>query len=697
MNRQTHKDLASRRTLAWRSLLLVRRRRAFRRAGLLMVLSAVLTCFGGVLVSAGPAYAAGPYPAPVMSNCAAGLANTAGDANFEVWTCGASAAAVAAADAALNIAENYYPAMTAMMGPPRPDSGSAAEGGDTRIDLYLVSASAGQQITRYDDSDGQPTTSDIGGNTVAEAISSNEAAKSTYASGWMALDGDALSTSSFDSDFVHEFFHLLEYAYNTGQCSNGEVNWFVEASATWAESHFAPSTAADEVYYRFTDGFEESPGMSLTSTADDPSGSSHAYSSFIWPYFMEQETGGTAAIANAWKAMKGKTSCAGMNQAISSALPFQQYFGDFALENFDSPLKNIGDSQESQWPTGFSSMYQQLDNNFPEKLPKESMATPAQNTTTSEPVSVADLATQYNQWKTGLNNYGLSFEFDFSGITNRQNLDIVAIAAEKNELAPHTSRPFLVIPVPASSNYLRICAPADSPTSPTSDITKGIIVNLILANHSITSGGKVGGSYTVTPRSTCAASASGNYTETYSTPGPEGYTETVTLTNMQFFPAPADTGAPGWALDPTQGTYTYTSTYGSGSGPLSDIVQTPPPKVVPSLFAWDVSSPYPPNFGINATEFQTGSGQDLTVAGGACALIGSYTTGKYVNNFQAVDFTCTDSSNGTQISTSGSIQAQDPIPCGIWGGASCPVTASLPAAALWRSGRRTSETTPAHN
>jgi hypothetical protein len=642
-----------------------------------MVLSAVLTCLGGVLVSAGPVYAAGPNPAPVISNCAAGTtpANTAADTNFKVWTCGTSTAAVAAADAALNIAESYYPAMTAMMGKPLPDSGSAAEGGDTRIDIYLVSASAGQEITRYDDSIGKATESDIGGDVVAETIPTDEAAKSTYASGWMVLDVDALSASSFDSDFVHEFFHLLQYRYNIGLCSNGAVNWFREASATWAEVNFVPSTAADQVYYRFTDGFEKVPGLSLISTADDPSGESHAYSSFIWPFFMQQETGGTAVIADAWKAMKGKTSCEAMDEAINSVFPFQQYFGDFALENFDSPLKNIGDGQELQWPMGFTSMYQQLAQQlgtdmFPEALPKESEATPDQNTTTSEPVSVDDLGTQYNQWKTGLDNYGLSFEFDFSGITNRQNLDIIAIAAEKNETTPHDSKPYLVIPVPADSNYLRICVPADSNINGNpSYITKGIIVNLILANHSITSGGKAGGSYTVTPRSTCAASASGNYTETYTTPGPESYTETVTLTGMQFYPAPASTAAPGWQIDLTQGTYSYTGTYGSGSGPLSDDIGLPP-----SLFAWDIGSYNPPNFGIQSAEFRTSSGDDLTVEGGVCPFSNAWTAGTYVNNFQAVDFTCMDSSNGNQISTSGSIQAVDPILCGIWGGSSCPVT-----------------------
>jgi hypothetical protein len=684
MNHQPHKVHARQRTSTRLSALPVRRRRPTKRAGLLMVLFAVLICFGGVLVGAGPAYAAGPYSAPTISNCpnagqTAAPTNTAGDANFKIWTCGND---TSAAEAVLNIAENYYPAMTAMMGPPRPDSGSAAEGGDSRIDIYLVSSAANQQVTRYDDSTGVKTTSTIGINPktgareVAETNDTDQVG--TISSAWMALDINALSTSAFDSNFVHEFFHVLQDAYNVGRCSK-QLNWFVEASATWAESHFVPATALTEVYNRFINGFERSPEMSLTSTAKDPSLASHAYSSFIWPYFMQQETGGIAAIANAWKAMKGRTTCTGMNNAINSVLPFQENFGDFALENFDSPLPNIGNSTVSAWPTGFERMYQQVDSNFPKALPKETTATPALNTPTSKPVKVADLATQYNQWKTGLTNLGMSIEFNFSGITNRQNLDIIAVAAEKNHYHPHTSRPFLVIPVPESSNYLRICAPADSPTN---DFTQGIRVHLILANHSIASGGKVGGSYTVTPRITCAASASGNYNETWiynftdSNGNAQTSSETLSLANITFTPATRnDYGDYGWKLDPTQGTYSLNQsdtfpqpTTCNDSGPISGLGATADGP--PIIDAWDFNFPNPqqPTFYISGV-----STPHCGIIGGVCPLTNwrNGSTGTYVNNFQAVDFTCTDSEvavAGTiQASISGSIQAQDPISCGIWG------------------------------
>jgi hypothetical protein len=646
------------------------------RAGALMVAPGLLLlglpALTGQAVQA--SYQAQASVAVTMSNCPNGVtSDTDATADFVVWACDDGPGAAVDEAAALALADSIYTPMTTLMGAPLPDD----NGG---IDIYLLSS--GQSLTRQ----GKTTTLSVTITSCSQLSGTGGVARpdpatvqGTGASGYVVLSRPLLEqcASDFTSTLVHEYFHVLEFHYNTTlSCPKF---WFAEASATWAEWQFAPATAPTIVYPYFSQ-LEAKPSVSLTNSAGRS-----PYADWMWPLFMQQQAGGPAVIAAAWKAMAGVTGCAALNNAINLQVPFDPNFGNFALENFDSPLKNIGDSQESQWPTGFSSMYQQLASNLPEQLPKESKATPATNTTTSEPVSVPDLATQYNQWTTGVadNNYGLSFEFDFSGITNRQNLDIIAIAAERNETTPHDSKPFLVINVPASSDYLRICAPADGNINGNpSYITKGIVLNLILANDSIASGGDVGGSYTVTPRSTCAASASGNYTETYSTPGPESYNETVTLTGMQFYPAPADTGAPGWEIDLTQGTYTYTSNYGSGSGPLSEIVQSPPPKVLPTLFAWDIGSYNTPNFGINATEFQS---YELTVEGGICPLSGAWTTGEYINNFQAVDFTCMDSSNGTTISTSGTIQAQDPILCGIWGGSSCPVTAS-PASTTPTSG-----------
>lgn len=624
---------------------------------------------------AAPARSAQPSP-PQMSNCPKGMVRKEGT-GFIIWACndGTANAALNQAYAAVN---SVWPAMTNLMGNPLPDVGGIAGGGPgipptspkaKWIDLYLLYPT--QVLTR----EGQPQ--QLNGN-IAEEVDDNVKAHppSGYqtGSGYMLLGRDRLAAAGFKSDFVHEFFHVLQNRWNVGRCG-AKVNWFVEASAVWAETQFARVTAGTEVYDPwFTTGFEENPGASLLS-----SNGNNPYDAFIWPFFMEQHGGGPGIIAKTWQALAGKATCAQMNQAISSVLPFQKYFGDFALENYDAKLPNIGNKTLLQWPTGFQSMYQQLDNKFPEVLPKESpLKNPAINTATPQQVSVADLATQYDQWQTGLDNWMLSIEFNFSGITNRQNLDITAIAAEKNKYTP-TSRPFLVIPVPTNANYLRICAPVDSPSG---DITQGIIVHLALANHSIASGGKAGGSYTVTPRATCAASASGNYTETYSQTNSAGgkYNETVTLKNANFFPTSSQY-EPGWTLDLTKGTYTYNGTYGSGSGPLSDIRQNPPPAVIPTLFAWDIGSyRNQPSFGISATDFRTSSGKILRVEGGFCPLSASWSYGKYVNNLQAVDFTCTDSNtvNGTttKISASGTIQAVDPIPCGIWSGPSCPVTAA---------------------
>jgi hypothetical protein len=625
---------------------------------------------GNVQTSAAAAPARSALPSsPEMSACPSGMARKEGT-GFIIWACDDGSAG-AALNQAYTAVSGVWGTMTSLMGQPLPDAGGIAGGGPgipfnspkaKWIDIYLLYPA---QVLKREGHDHQ-----LDGDIASEQddnVRAHPPSGYKTASGFLMLDRERLAAPGFKSDFVHEFFHVLQSHWNTGACGAG-YNWFVEASATWAETYFANATAKTEVYDpRFT-AFEKNPGTSLLSNSNlDP------YHAFIWPFFMQQHGGGPGIVARAWHAMAGQATCAKMDQAISSALPFQKYFGEFALENFDAKLPNIGNKALLQWPERFQSMYQQVDHKFPEMLPKESpLKNPAGNTATSQKVSVADLATRYDQWQTGLGNYMLSIEFNFSGIINRKNLDITAVAAEKNQYS--ASRPFLVIPV--QSNYLRICAPADSPKG---DLTRGIVVHLIFANHSIASGGTVGGSYTVTPRTTCAASASGTYTETLSQTSTAGYkyNDTVTLKNANFFPTSQYLG---WTLDLTKGTYTYSGTDGSGSGPLSDIVQNPQGAVViPTIFAWDIGSyRNQPSLSISSTEFQTSSGKILRVEGGICPLSGPWSYGKYINNFHAVDFTCSDSNtvNGftTKTSASGTIQAVDPIHCGIWGGSGCPVT-----------------------
>jgi hypothetical protein len=634
------------------------------RARLLVVAMAMLptaALVAAIPASAGTASAAwsavaAPSP-PKIEPCDKPMSSYKVPNLFIVWACGHTQSSLASdLAAAANIARASWPEMTKFMGgAPLPDIGGVAGGGDKRIDLYLLYP--GQKVVRED------KTWSLG-SADGEAILENPGGPTS--SGYLLLPRDTveISPAKFKSVFVHEFFHLLQARYHVPSCSGGKF-WFTEASAVWAESKFANATAPTEVYPRFKAFASFYTGESLNSAAND----GHDYAAFIWPYFMQQHRNADT-IANAWKAAgglksRGLTSCAALDAVVNAQLPFQKYFGVFAVENFDAELPNLG-SGELQWPEDFKSRYQDkpMDPRFPEQLPKEGSSPTTMNVTRPAPVKVANLATQYDDWTT---DNGLSLEFNFSGITNRQNLDITAIAAENSSFSIDT-KPFKVIPV--GGNQLRICAAADN--------NQGIRVHLILANHSMGPGGSAGGHYTVTPRAVCAASLSGNfnftYTNTYPPDPSANYSETGSIGNVHFVPA---NGQPdvGWSLDHTKGSYTYTysgSISGSSSGSLQGAVL--------SIGAYDKSYQNPPSF----NGFMYLGGKWVGWSDG-CPIVrpiqGSFSTGKYTSNFQSIDFTCSDSStindpSVEQISVNGTFTAVDPMLCGIWTGPTCDVTAA---------------------
>jgi hypothetical protein len=468
---------------------------------------AAIGAAGSLFLSAPPSGADAP-PLPSMSHCLAGLHKSASDSHFDVWTCGHTAAATAAAQKALDLATEKYAAETSLMGgPPRPDSGTPAEGGDKKIDIYLVSVSAGQEVSRYDPATRKVDTSDMDG-ADAETIPTDE--KGTTASGWMVLDLDRLSSPGFQSDFVHEFFHLLQYRTNIGYCGKSEW-WFTEASATWAESYFVPGTAADEVYSRYVDAFEKDPSLSLTSMAKDASGSPHGYASFIWPYFMQQQAG-PDSIADVWKQLKGVTSCAAMNQVLDKVYSFAGNFEDFAVRNLDSPLASLNGSGTA-WPDHFGPRYQELHSDFPETLPalaapnkgNEPLQVPkalgkgAYPYRVSVPVKLPALSAQYNYFSFPLGDVG-DVDFDFSGLSGKA--DVTLVGADNN--GSHAG----YIRLPVTGNSAHVCLTVDL-NSPDQGGTypNGGRMYVIVDNHSLTS--PVTGSYKLTARADCANSVTG--------------------------------------------------------------------------------------------------------------------------------------------------------------------------------------------
>lgn len=277
-------------------------------------------------------------------------------ANVRVWaqcTRAGDTETFAILDTVIALVDAMWTPMVSFMGAPLPDEGGEGFGGDTAIDIYVVAA--GVTVHRDDKS------AIISSEAVAVAATS-EPYIGVSSSGFMLLGRARLAGSSFYTDLVHEFFHVLQYAHNqevrvrcASSCRGPDLEkfWFVEASATWAETQFARITSAQETHWRFTQDFQGSTAPLIASSPKE-----HMYAAYIWPFFVEQERG-AAAIATIWddlaKMNDGDWDKA--NDAIERQVPFNTNFHTFALRNLNAELEE-GEELVRR--------YSQLDQNFPE-------------------------------------------------------------------------------------------------------------------------------------------------------------------------------------------------------------------------------------------------------------------------------------------------------------------------------------------
>ena len=169
------------------------------------------------------------------------------------------------------------------------------------------------------------------------------------------MSRNRIDKSDFRDTFIHEFFHVLQHAHNSdigwARSAAGPDSelWFVEASADWAAAHFdrtiidwparwagrQADTAVFEQFGEFQSLRWQRLPLNLSVPNDDPR-HLHEYMAFIWPYFMEQQTGGPEAIANAWRAIESATTWDQAFAAIDAQLSFADNFHLFAIRNFNS-------------------------------------------------------------------------------------------------------------------------------------------------------------------------------------------------------------------------------------------------------------------------------------------------------------------------------------------------------------------------
>ena len=176
-------------------------------------------------------------------------------------------------------------------------------------------------------------------------------------SGYIVLNPyhEQSNDSERKANVAHELFHVFQNKYNqagkyhcpypnvAGSCSNKVSHWFVEASAAWAEHYFVtdlPGRQPD--YRRFVKFLANEKSLSDTRTGD-------GYLSWVWPLFMEQETGSYHVIADVWQNLVGVNTWAGFQQAVNSGLAFDTHFRDFAVRVWQEELDGHPFKRFQEW------------------------------------------------------------------------------------------------------------------------------------------------------------------------------------------------------------------------------------------------------------------------------------------------------------------------------------------------------------
>jgi hypothetical protein len=361
--------------------------------------------------------------------CPRGWASVASATHaVKVWTtckpgdAASHTAAISDASKVVVQIDELWADMVALMGEPladnggTPDAASDAANDDTKIDIYLLPTAT--SIRRDGVKDTVPNRS-------LAAATSSAPFNGVTASGYIMVPRSAVAASNLKARLAHEFFHVLQNRYNDAIAfQNGKEFWFVEASATWAEAFFVPETAAVETHYRFTDDFQTSD---LSLHTPGPEQQDHAYAAYIWPFFMQQETGGPQAIARAWQAIGGVSSLDWnqANAAISAQLPFETNFRRFAIRNINRTFD--GDN-----PIG--TRYKDLDpkQKFPDGVAPVGLSRVNELRPTTPPAlayevfeSIPSLAAVYSRFKVD-DTIG-KLEFDLSGLDPADDLNIDAL------------------------------------------------------------------------------------------------------------------------------------------------------------------------------------------------------------------------------------------------------------------------------
>lgn len=364
-------------------------------------------------------------------------------------------------DSLVALGKEAWGPMVALMGPARPDQGSLVPGNgagrDISIDVYLVKPlQQARGVT-------------IPARAFAAAWPTDWLGK--RASGFVLVPRGQAHTPYFRLSFVHELFHVLQFAHNAAIMNRpspvpganakpvSQEYWFTEASAQWAATYFDREDSAtyhDPWFRMFQHDFAAVP---LQAAAPDL----HQYAAYIWPFFMEQEVN-AAAIAAVWKGLESinKGDWEGADKVVDRVLPFKSHFRDFAVRNVDQKLPG----------NPVSPRYQQLDkvplDIMPQTWPYTLVAEPRGTAPATIAVTIPSLTARYLLLKPDKETRQVTIEFN--QLEPGDALDVDALIKVKSKATwTHDSV--------AHGDKLHYCF-----NKPEEDVEK---LELVLSNHAL--------------------------------------------------------------------------------------------------------------------------------------------------------------------------------------------------------------------
>lgn len=310
----------------------------------------------------------------------------------------------------LALVEQLWNPMTAYMRTPLTDDGGPSKAGNPNenIDIYLVEPL--QKIDR----DGMSKTvgPGVGGATsITTPKVADGHAKSAYImlNRWHWTHNGAENIKRY---LVHELFHAQQLAYTeelyfVGILPFYHQNWFLDASAVWAETAFARDssklTHSDEVFR-----LDTAKSLNARAPVNQP------YGAYRWPLFLEQEKG-RATIAEIWSELRTAEDDEDVMAVLHKKLSFEDNFGRFALRNLNLDLP--GDPLAPRWQT--------VDGNYPDNLwpPFNKVLWDA----AAEPLSMPPLSARYYKLDEKEIAASRRLTFDISGLGPAHSLEAYVV------------------------------------------------------------------------------------------------------------------------------------------------------------------------------------------------------------------------------------------------------------------------------